>query len=99
MRVLRHDRSGGQSAAVHSGVRVARGGIICTLDGDGQNPPEELVITSYSIHYTKLYDAEGRGRVDGGLIVGPASMQQECNINSENIIKTMEARGLLIRGS
>jgi glycosyltransferase involved in cell wall biosynthesis len=23
-------------------VRVARGGIICTLDGDGQNPPEEL---------------------------------------------------------
>jgi glycosyltransferase involved in cell wall biosynthesis len=42
LRVLRHDRSGGQSAAVHSGVRVARGGIICTLDGDGQNPPEEL---------------------------------------------------------
>ena len=42
LRVLRHDRSGGQSAAVHSGVRVARGALIATLDGDGQNPPEEL---------------------------------------------------------
>ncbi|MFT3688118.1 glycosyltransferase family 2 protein [Paenirhodobacter sp.] len=42
LRVLRHDRSGGQSAAVHSGVRAARGAICCTLDGDGQNPPGEL---------------------------------------------------------
>ena len=42
LRVLRHDRSGGQSAAIHSGVLAARHGLICTLDGDGQNPPEEL---------------------------------------------------------
>ena len=42
LRVLRHDRSGGQSAAVHSGVRAATAPFICTLDGDGQNPPEEL---------------------------------------------------------
>lgn len=42
LRVLRHDRSGGQSAAVNSGVKVARGAICATLDGDGQNPPEEL---------------------------------------------------------
>ena len=42
LRLIRHDRSGGQSAAVHSGVLAARGAIICTLDGDGQNPPEEL---------------------------------------------------------
>lgn len=42
LRLIRHDRSGGQSAAVHSGVRAARGAIVCTLDGDGQNPPEEL---------------------------------------------------------
>ncbi len=42
LRVLRHDRSGGQSAAVHSGVLLARANIICTLDGDGQNPPAEL---------------------------------------------------------
>lgn len=42
LRVLRHDRSGGQSAAVNSGVKAARGAICATLDGDGQNPPEEL---------------------------------------------------------
>jgi dolichol-phosphate mannosyltransferase len=42
LRLVRHDRSGGQSAAVHSGVLTARGAIVCTLDGDGQNPPSEL---------------------------------------------------------
>ena len=42
LRLLRHPRSGGQSAAVHSGVLAARGGIVATLDGDGQNPPAEL---------------------------------------------------------
>jgi dolichol-phosphate mannosyltransferase len=42
LRLICHDRSGGQSAAVHSGVLAARGAIVCTLDGDGQNPPEEL---------------------------------------------------------
>ncbi len=42
IRVLRHPRSAGQSAAVHSGVRAAKGRLVCTLDGDGQNPPEEV---------------------------------------------------------
>ncbi|KMW58853.1 Dolichol-phosphate mannosyltransferase [Candidatus Rhodobacter oscarellae] len=42
LRVIRHGQSGGQSAAVHSGVRAANAEIICTLDGDGQNPPAEL---------------------------------------------------------
>lgn len=42
LRLLQHDRSGGQSAAVHSGVEAASAGVIATLDGDGQNPPSEL---------------------------------------------------------
>lgn len=42
VRLIRHPRSGGQSAAVHSGVLAAQGAIVATLDGDGQNPPEEL---------------------------------------------------------
>jgi dolichol-phosphate mannosyltransferase len=42
MRVLAHDRSAGQSAAVHSGVRAATAPVVCTLDGDGQNPPDQL---------------------------------------------------------
>ena len=35
---MRHAQSCGQSAAVRSGVRAARG-VIVTLDGDGQNDP------------------------------------------------------------
>lgn len=42
LRLIRHDRAGGQSAGVHSGVSAARAPICLTLDGDGQNPPEEL---------------------------------------------------------
>ena len=42
VRLLRHQNSAGQSAAVHTGVLAATAPIICTLDGDGQNPPEEL---------------------------------------------------------
>lgn len=42
LRVIGHARPAGQSAAVHSGVLAARGAVIATLDGDGQNPPENL---------------------------------------------------------
>jgi len=42
LRLVQHPQSGGQSAAVHSGVLAAKSPIICTLDGDGQNPPAEL---------------------------------------------------------
>lgn len=42
VRVLGHQRPAGQSAALHSGVRAARAAIVATLDGDGQNPPENL---------------------------------------------------------
>jgi glycosyltransferase involved in cell wall biosynthesis len=42
VRHIRHERSSGQSAAVRSGVRAARGAIVATLDGDGQNDPAFL---------------------------------------------------------
>lgn len=42
LRLLQHAKAGGQSAAVHSGVRASTGDIICTLDGDMQNPPSEI---------------------------------------------------------
>jgi glycosyltransferase involved in cell wall biosynthesis len=42
LRLVRHGASAGQSAAIHSGVGLARGAVICTLDGDGQNPPAEI---------------------------------------------------------
>ncbi|MFG3592971.1 glycosyltransferase family 2 protein [Bradyrhizobium sp. RDI18] len=39
LRQLKHAAPAGQSAAVRSGVRAARGAIVATLDGDGQNNP------------------------------------------------------------
>ena len=41
LRVLSHSANAGQSRAVRSGVLAARGAIIVTLDGDGQNPPAD----------------------------------------------------------
>jgi len=42
LQLIRHARPCGQSAALRSGVRAARAPLICTLDGDGQNPPAEI---------------------------------------------------------
>lgn len=42
LRLLRHSVRAGQSAALATGVRAARGAWIGTLDGDGQNDPADL---------------------------------------------------------
>src|SRR4051812_2940585 len=39
LRILRHETSCGQSAAIRTGVLAARAPIVVTLDGDGQNDP------------------------------------------------------------
>lgn len=42
LRVIRHERSCGQSTAVLTGVQHARAPWIATLDGDGQNDPMDI---------------------------------------------------------
>ena len=42
LRVISHSRNIGQSRAIRTGVRAARGEIIVTLDGDGQNDPADI---------------------------------------------------------
>ncbi|ASJ70811.1 glycosyltransferase family 2 protein [Granulosicoccus antarcticus] len=42
LRIIQHTQSTGQSAAILSGVRAARGHLIVTLDADGQNPPSDI---------------------------------------------------------
>jgi glycosyltransferase involved in cell wall biosynthesis len=44
LRLLRHSESRGQSAAIRSGVKAARGVWIVTLDGDGQNDPADIPV-------------------------------------------------------
>jgi dolichol-phosphate mannosyltransferase len=41
LRLLAHRRNAGQSRAVRTGVLGARGDIVVTLDGDGQNDPAD----------------------------------------------------------
>lgn len=42
LRLVRHARRAGQSAAIVTGVRFARGDVVVTLDGDGQNDPADI---------------------------------------------------------
>jgi dolichol-phosphate mannosyltransferase len=39
LRQIRHAQSCGQSAAIRTGVAMARAGLVVTIDGDGQNDP------------------------------------------------------------
>ncbi|SMX46403.1 glycosyltransferase family 2 protein [Actibacterium lipolyticum] len=66
LRLLQHANSGGQSAGVHSGVLAAKGGVVCTLDGDGQNPPSELP----KLFTPLLEDTTGRLGLVAGQRVG-----------------------------
>jgi dolichol-phosphate mannosyltransferase len=61
LRQIKHASSCGQSAAVRSGVAAARGAIIVTLDGDGQNDPSFI---------PALLGALGEGGARVGLIAG-----------------------------
>lgn len=42
LRILQHATQSGQSTAIRTGVKGARGAWIATLDGDGQNDPADL---------------------------------------------------------
>ena len=58
VRHLRHDRSCGQSRAVRTGVFSARGDVVATIDGDGQNDPSFIPV---------LYAALEQGGAGVGL--------------------------------
>ncbi|MFC3550720.1 glycosyltransferase family 2 protein [Lysobacter cavernae] len=42
LRVIHHVSQSGQSTAIRTGVKAARGAWIATLDGDGQNDPADI---------------------------------------------------------
>ena len=71
LRQIRHAISSGQSAAVRSGVRAARGTIVATLDGDGQNNPVFLPALISAIENggerTGLAAGQRIGRKDTGF--------------------------------
>ncbi len=70
LRVVRHLVQSGQSTAVRSGVKAARGNWIATLDGDGQNDPADipklLAMRDASTESIKLYAGWRVDRKDSG---------------------------------
>jgi undecaprenyl-phosphate 4-deoxy-4-formamido-L-arabinose transferase len=61
IRVIRLNRNYGQHIAVFAGLERARGEIMVTLDGDLQNPPEEIPKLLEKIH--EGYDVVGGQRL------------------------------------
>ena len=61
LRRIHHKQSCGQSAAVRTGVTVARAAIVVTLDGDGQNDPAFI---------PALVRTLGQGAPRVGLVAG-----------------------------
>ena len=68
LRVLAHQANCGQSRAVRSGILAARGDIIVTLDGDGQNDPADG---------PKLVDALAAGPPNLALVGGERVKRQD----------------------
>ena len=70
LRVLSHTTNAGQSRAIRTGVLAARGEIIVTLDGDGQNPPADA---------PRLVDALLAASKDVGLVGGVRAKRQDTS--------------------
>ena len=70
LRVLRHLSQSGQSTALRTGIRAARGAWIATLDGDGQNDPADipklLALRAESVADIKLFAGWRVERKDTG---------------------------------
>ncbi|SEC07464.1 Glycosyltransferase involved in cell wall bisynthesis [Bradyrhizobium erythrophlei] len=88
LRQLRHTVSSGQSAAVRSGVRAARGAIVATLDGDGQNDPAFLPNLIAAIE-------SGNGRV--GLAAGQRVGRKDTGFKKLQSRIANAVRGIILR--
>lgn len=69
LRVLTHPRRAGQSSAIRTGVRAARHDWIATLDGDGQNPPDQIP--------RLIAAAGGPGAARVGLVQGQRAVRSD----------------------
>ncbi len=61
LRYLRHGERSGQSAAIRTGVLAASGPVIATMDGDGQNDPQDI---------PNLLERLGASPNEGPIMVG-----------------------------
>lgn len=58
VQLVKHQKSVGQSTAVHSGIQYARGELIVTLDADGQNNPADIPMLLQHAESIKLIEQD-----------------------------------------
>jgi dolichol-phosphate mannosyltransferase len=80
LRVLRHAKNSGQSRAIRSGVMAARGRLIATLDGDGQNDPADIP------NLVAVWRREEQGDPPLGLVAGQRRKRED------NFMKRLASR-------
>ncbi|HUS54388.1 MAG TPA: glycosyltransferase family 2 protein [Thermohalobaculum sp.] len=87
-----HAQTFGQSAALRSGVIAARASVICTIDGDGQNPPSEIpkLVSPLLIDEHGLDDSPVRrlGLVAGQRIRRRDSLSKQLASHLANRLRT-----------
>ena len=81
LRVMRHLSQSGQSTALRTGIRAARGAWIATLDGDGQNDPAFI---------PQLYEA----LLQGGERIGLAAGQRLRRVGGFKKLQSRIANGV-----
>lgn len=71
LQIVTHRTSGGQSAAIRSGVTISQAPIIATLDGDGQNNPsflpQMIALLEHGGQHIGLVQGERQSRKDAGF--------------------------------
>ena len=72
LRVLKHKNNCGQSRAVRTGVMAAKGRLIATLDGDGQNDPADIPAL-----LAQWAASEGKTARPLGLVAGQRRKRQD----------------------
>ncbi len=72
LRMIRHRRSCGQSAALITGIKQAEGSVIATLDGDRQNDPADIPAM-----LRRLLDEEAKTPGQPVLIAGHRVSRQD----------------------
>lgn len=71
LRVLTHKKNSGQSRAVRTGVIAARGKLVATLDGDGQNDPADIPLL------LDVWRNSAAGEGELGLVAGQRRKRED----------------------